>query len=503
MLIYPVTLKAIDRFERQNAIISVNVFGHENKDVYPVRISKHEHATCVNLLLIDDGEKQHYCLIKSMSRLCLNSFNSEESLGKHKGYCDSNDAVKIEMLEKGSTLKLNTFSIPFIVYADFEIFTPKLDTAQPNLDESYTKQHQKHTPSGFCYYIKCFDYEVYKRINLKQNPVIYTKQSEDEDYVIDSFTNKKGEEKEVKHELRFINSFKFMASSLDKLVESICRKKYNKAAIAEYNTAKEVVYQHIKELQNPISNALDIGEFDILKDLIDEKNELKKLLANLEIKYEGEQLSLAQSAQRFALLIHKGIYPYDYVDGLEKLAETQLPPKEEFYSKLSGDNISDEDYVHAQKVWKDERLSQSVSHVRCIASGEVFETFRDVCLTNYNLDPAWFYTAPGLAWDAALKLTEVELELISDPDMLLMIEKGIRGGVSNIMTRYGKANNKYMGDEFDPKKDSTYLQYLDANNILGLKITKIHRGIKFIESTWLKKYIDLNTSLRAKSTNDF
>ena len=72
---------------------------------------------------------------------------------------------------------------------------------------------------------------------------------------------------------------------------------------------------------------------------------------------------------------------------------------------------------------------------------DVFENFRDVCQKNYGLDPAWYYTAPGLAWDAALKVTKVELELLADPDMLLMIGKGIRGGVSMISTRYGKANN--------------------------------------------------------------
>ena len=68
---------------------------------------------------------------------------------------------------------------------------------------------------------------------------------------------------------------------------------------------------------------------------------------------------------------------------------------------------------------------------------------------NYNLDPAYYYTAPGLAWDTALKVTKVNLELLSDPDMLLMVEKCIRWGVSMISNRYGKANNKYMSDKYD------------------------------------------------------
>jgi len=97
---------------------------------------------------------------------------------------------------------------------------------------------------------------------------------------------------------------------------------------------------------------------------------------------------------------------------------------------------------------------------------DVFENFREVCLKNCELDPCWYYSAPGLAWDACSKSTEVQLELLSDPDMLLMIEQGIRGGVSMISTRYSRANNKYMKD-FNSKESSKFIQYLDANNLYG------------------------------------
>ena len=88
------------------------------------------------------------------------------------------------------------------------------------------------------------------------------------------------------------------------------------------------------------------------------------------------------------------------------------------------------------------------------------------------MDPALYFTAPGLAWDAALKVTEVKLELLSDPDMLLMIENGIRGGVSTISNRFGKSKNRYMGDKCDACKPTKYITYLDANNLYGWAMSK-------------------------------
>ena len=109
-----------------------------------------------------------------------------------------------------------------------------------------------------------------------------------------------------------------------------------------------------------------------------------------------------------------------------------------------------------------------------------FENFRNICCKHYNLDPAHYFTTPGLAWDAALKVTEVELELLSDMDMPLMVGKGIRGGVSMISNRYGKSNNNnymedknnYMEDKFDVSKPSKYITYLDANNLYGWAMGK-------------------------------
>ena len=366
--------------------------------------------------------------------------------------------------------------------------------------------------------------------NNEEKYISFTKHVE-----VDRFTPKNEEkEKIVTRELRFIDSFKFMNYSLDTLV-----------------------------------NNLDENDF-----------------GNTSKFYNNEQMQL---------LKRKGVYPYEWLDSIDKLKETQLPSKEAFYSKMSGEGISDEDYEHAKLVWRtfnmetmrDYHNLYNQSDVLLLA--DVFENFRKVCQEHYELDPCWYYTAPGLAWDACLKLTKQKLELLSDPDMLLFVEQGIRGGTSVISTRHGQANNKYMGDKFDETKPSKYIMYLDDNNLygwgmskklpthgfkwmdqeelddwknvpcvlevdmeypkelhdlhndyplaperltinkveklipnlndkknyityyenlklyekLGLKITRIHRGVKFEESDWMKPYIDLNTRLRTEAKNDF
>ena len=173
-----------------------------------------------------------------------------------------------------------------------------------------------------------------------------------------------------------------------------------------------------------------------------------------------------------SLLTRKGVYPYDYVTSIEKLQETKFPPKEAFYSILYNEEISDKDYQHALNVWntfdcqtlQDYHDLYLKSDVLLLA--DVFENFRKTCLKYYKLDPCHYDTAPGLAWDACLKLTKQELQLLTDYDMLMMFEKGIRGGISHISKRYAEASNKYMKD-FDKTKDSTFIQYLDANNLYG------------------------------------
>ncbi|CAH3195844.1 unnamed protein product [Porites evermanni] len=197
------------------------------------------------------------------------------------------------------------------------------------------------------------------------------------------------------------------------------------------------------------------------------------------------------------LLTRKGVYPYDYVSSMEKLSETQLPPKDSFYSKLNDEDITD-DYQHAINVWntfecktiRDYHDLYLKSDVLLLS--DVFENFRKTCLCHYNLDPTHYYTSPGLAWDACLKETGQELQLLHDYDMLMMFEKGIRGGISHISKRYAEANNKYMKD-YRPDVESTYIQYLDANNLYGWAMSQSlpTHGFKWIKNLTKDKLMDI------------
>ena len=112
--------------------------------------------------------------------------------------------------------------------------------------------------------------------------------------------------------------------------------------------------------------------------------------------------------------------------------------------------VNDSEYEHACKVWKEFKIKNMGEYhdlylrTDVILLANVFESFRNVCMENYGLDPAHFYMAPGLAWKACLKKTGIRLELLQDPDMLLMFEQGIRGGITQSVHRYASANNPYI-----------------------------------------------------------
>lgn len=172
------------------------------------------------------------------------------------------------------------------------------------------------------------------------------------------------------------------------------------------------------------------------------------------------------------LMTSKGIYPYDYIDSYDRLNETQLPPRQAFYSRLYGSDCSVKDYKQAEKVWEHFHCNTLLDYHNLYLKSDVnlladiIHNFRNACFENYKLDFCYYYTAPGLSFDAMLKMTKIELELLTEQEMYEFCESGIRGGLSQISTRHAVANNKYMKNYDESKPDSSIV-YLDANNLYG------------------------------------
>lgn len=177
----------------------------------------------------------------------------------------------------------------------------------------------------------------------------------------------------------------------------------------------------------------------------------------------------------FQLLTRKGVYPYDYMCQWDRYDESSLPSKEKFYNSLNSEEISDTDYEHACLVWTTFNI-QNLGHYTdlylktdVLLLTDIYEKFRKTCKKHYGLDPAFYLTAPSLSFDAMLLKTDIELELLEDLSMVRMIQSGIRGGVCMCSHRFVKANNYYMSD-YDPSKDNIYLTYLDCNNLYGFSM---------------------------------
>ena len=606
------------------------------------------------------GHKRHFCLN------CFNSFNSPETLETHKEYCYENESVKTLMPPPGTYLRFKNFyhseKAPFVIYADFECKIIRMDNCDPDPNKSYTKKYQKHEPVSFCYYIKSFNESVYEsriRSYIKETPKhadaidVFIKWLEEDVKAIANIKPKQmifteedrkqfnkasdcwicGEElgnDRVRDHCHYTGRYRGPA-------HNSCNLKYRKPksiSVFFHNLSGYDSHLFIKKLGSPDKNEnidcipnneekyISFSKTIVTGQYKNKKGEVKdktfKIVFKDSLKFMSSSLgalvnNLPKDAfknllkyftpEQAEILKQKGFYPYEYMDSEEKFNDTKIPPREAFYSKLSGKGITEKDYKHAWNVWNTFNMKtfkeyhELYNETDVLLLADVFENFRDLCLKIYGLDLVYYFTAPGLAWDACLKITDISLELLSENNMLLLFEKGIRGGISIISKRYGEANNKYMGRGFNKNKPSKYLMYLDENNLygcgmsmklpthgfkwltggemdkiyenrhnlnkmpcilevdleypenlhdlhndyplcpekvkckngveklipnlrdktkyvlhyknliqcldMGLKIKHIHKGIKFVESEWMKPYIDKNTNLRAKAKNNF
>ena len=554
----------------------------------------------------------------------------------------------------------HTVKAPFAIYADFESLIKPLDVCDPNPEKSYTKKYQKHEPVSFGYYIKSFNESVYKSrlryyiksekedadamdtfinwlesdvkeiANLENKDMIFTKENEKE-FINASNCWVCGEEMgndRVRDHCHFTGKFRGAACNSCNLK----LRRQNNISVFFHNLAGYDSHLFIKRLgitegkiecipnnqENyiSISKTIKTGTYKNKKG--EDKNKFFKIIFKDSFKFLSSSVEALVNntpkdgfknvdkyykPEQAELIKQKGFYPYEYMDKIEKFKEDKPPPRKGFFSKLTNRGITKTNYKHVWNVWntfnfetlKEYHELYNISDVLLLA--DVFENFRDLCLKVYKLDPVYYYTAPGLAWDACLKMTNIQLELLTDVNKLLMFEKGIRGGISIISNRYGEANNKYMKG-YNKNKPSKYLMYLDANNLYGCAMSeklpthgfkwlssgemeklfnnqivqiwekipcilevdleypeelhdshndyplcpervecdkveklipnlrhkknyvihyknlmqcinqgmilkKIHRGIKFVESDFMKPYIDMNTNLRTQAKNNF
>ena len=280
----------------------------------------------------------------------------------------------------------------------------------------------------------------------------------------------------IKYNLRFIDSARFMACSLDthvnnlsKLFDCNCSNKKKQEIKIKYTD--KLVCTRCKTCTK----------------------RSKQTIESLKDKFPTIYQLAKGDVDKFIFLLRKGLYPYEYMDSWGKFNETELPSIDKFYSNLNLNDINKDDYRHAQKVWSIFNIKNLGEYHDVYVQSDVtqftdiFEQFRTSCLKEYELGPAYFYTTLGLAMEACLKRTNLKVELLTDIDMVLMFEKGLRGEISQAIHRYAVANNKHM-PSYDSQRLSSYLMYLDANNLCEWAMCKKLPLNGFLWSKNLSKY---------------
>ena len=207
---------------------------------------------------------------------------------------------------------------------------------------------------------------------------------------------------------------------------------------------------------------------------------LVKNLSDNDFKYLSEEFS----GEFLKLVKQKGVYPYEYMDCFKKFSENKLPGRCKVFSSLKDKCISEKGSLKDNNIWNVFKMN-TMGDYHDLYLKTLFETLFEKIIKHYldyyGLDPCHYFSSPGSSWDAMLKMTGIELDLISDIDMHLLIEKGIRGRISYIAKRHSKANNKYMKC-YDSSEESKYITYLDANNLYGWAMSQYlpYNGFKWL-----------------------
>lgn len=572
---FPVTLKDITKFEKNNKQTSVNVYGLKEKsnEIYPLRVSANEKLNHFDLLLISNNSgNNHYCYIVNLSRLlrsqiskhtksmvfckrCLAHYQGSKRfirLKKHKNDCCINSPVKAKMPsldenDEKPILKFKNYhfkhKVPIVAYCDFECILRNVDTQQ----SKYTTINEIHEPMSFCVYLaidnaldecialhlpkepylyrgkdaalKFMEYlisianligdliaeknvpmlpltiEEQNRVNLATHCEFCNTEFSMIDYAVKDHCHLTGKFRNVlcntcnlkRKNQRYLPVFLHGSSNYDShfIVRQLGCDNEKIGCIP--NTTEKYISFTKKTISGITLRFLDSFKFL--------GTSLSQLVYNLPLE-KFYNIRKFYSNEDIPLVTRKGVYCYDYTDCWEKLEELELPSKENFYNKLTDEPVSDEDYEHAKRVW---------NHFNCTTLGsysdlylctdvlllsDVFQNFREISLENYDLDPAHYLTLPSLTFDAMLKYTNVSLELITDYDKYMFIEKGIRGGIVSCIKRHAFANNKDLGPQYNENSKPNYLVYIDANNLYGFSMCELMAkdGFKWLTKSEIKTF---------------
>ena len=569
---FPVKLGQMSKIEEM-VKHGINVFGYDNKRVFPLRVTPIITEDIINLLLIDN---KHFVYVKKLDVLvspnkrvdnehvakkswvchnCLHCFYNSTQLIKHrKNGCDVFEPTRTELpkmikCEDGSfetpTISFKNHArklkAPVVIYADFETFVQKHDVVHNEMKSSTTKlanlppcsygfnvvsdypelnmgfqmYRGENTVAHFLRKLIDVGDNIRKIIDHEKKMIINEEQENEFNHCKEChICNKAIDDADVKVRDHDHISGHYRGCAHQSCNLNLNNKNY-KIPVFFHNLTgfdghliiqglRDMNFSNIKLIAQNFEKYMSIsfGDFRFLDSFAFMSSSLDSLTKNL-LK-DGEHnfkhtLEASLSSEQRKLILRKGVYPYEYINSSDRFEETALPPIETFYSCLSEEGVSDADYEHAQKVWRAFQIRNIGDYhdlylkTDVLLLSDIFEAFRNTAVTNYELDPAnGYFTLPNFAWDAMLKKTQVKLEQLTDVDMYLMCEMGIRGGTSLISHRYAKANNTYMTD-YDESKPSSYIMYLDANNLYGeAMIQKLPTGgfewVDYVDERFIKNY---------------
>lgn len=530
---FPVKVSNLKVFERSCKHVSLNVYGFESGVAFPYYISGKSRKLHANLLLF----KEHYYPIRNLGsllkvnngsarrktfvcQLCISFFTNEKRFKLHQELCKG-EGPKLEFPDENeSVMEFSSFrnmiAAPFVIYCDLETLVLKANTENCSKKLLSTRNHVPIAAGGLTVCRPDFSHSskrplIYTgidcvsvllgwisselgRITKILNEVCEPLQMEYED--LERYSKSKHCEMcqtkfgkrtpKVRDHDHLNGSFRFALCNSCNLTFAKTRFGVNVFfhGLSNYDSHFLVRELHtfdterVKVIPKTGEKYLSISLGDAhFKDSYQFLgSSLATLAANLHSKGEANFVCtryFVRNPNKRKYFFKKGVFPYSYMSSLSRLQDRELPPIAAFKNDLSGEDLPEEDYALAQKVWSMFQCETMQDYMEIyllcdvLLLADVFEAFRSKSLVDYGLDPAFYFSTPHFTMDAFLKQSQVTLDLILDLNQYLFLIQGIRGGLSAVSKRFSRANNPELCKGYDPNKPTRYILYLDANNLYG------------------------------------